>query len=466
MTSLTFIHTNDLHSNYDDWLRQATIVRERKRALQSESMKYVLLDGGDHMDMSVNECLVTTGKLNMEMLAELEYDAMSVGNNELLRSTVENIRELSLESKVPWLLANLKDQDGLQIGGTKDTLMLDLGDGIKVGLFGATDQFEDTYEVKHGFRNVDTYQSISNAVEKLKSDGATLIVFLSHLGYGADIKIASDFSNEIDVIVGAHSHTVLESPVEKDGVIIVQAGALGAYVGELQLIIDNETGRITEYHGFLHNIDNSIEQDGIQKKILREGQRKAEAYFSEVLTTLETPLSHENFVKSIAHCLRQYWGAEIGMVFGAVATDGLAAGNVSKGDIFNICRSMVRPAKLDIKGRHLLALITESQNPDIINQAMYGNGYRPAGIEVGNLHFSGLTWEVGTDAAIHDLKVNGEVLDLERQYIIGSVAHMHYPDACGYPSSANSRLLEVASSVMVKDIYCDYMKTEVFYERT
>jgi 5'-nucleotidase len=68
---LTIIHTNDLHANYDSWLQQAALVRARKVELEAAGGKYLLVEGGDHLDMSVNECIATSGRMNMVMIAEL-----------------------------------------------------------------------------------------------------------------------------------------------------------------------------------------------------------------------------------------------------------------------------------------------------------------------------------------------------------------------------------------------------------
>lgn len=252
--TITIIHTNDLHGNFDLLLRQAVIIKKRVLELQANGENYILVDGGDHLDMSINECLATSGDMNLEMLADVGYHAMSVGNNELLRSPPELIRKLSLESKVPWLLLNLEEGNGTCIGGTKETFLIEVGENLKVGLFGATAQFGEVYEYKHGYRNRNTLDSIKTAVHDLKEKGANLIVFLSHMGYDADIELAKQLSGMVDVIVGAHTHTVLEHPVEESGVIIVQAGSHGKYVGELRLEIDITLGRIEKFEGTLTEI--------------------------------------------------------------------------------------------------------------------------------------------------------------------------------------------------------------------
>ena len=54
--TLTILHTNDLHGHYDLALRQAALIKKRKQELLDQGENVIVLDGGDHMDLSMNEC--------------------------------------------------------------------------------------------------------------------------------------------------------------------------------------------------------------------------------------------------------------------------------------------------------------------------------------------------------------------------------------------------------------------------
>ncbi|MGB2992234.1 MAG: metallophosphatase, partial [Paenisporosarcina sp.] len=291
--TLTILHTNDLHGHYDLALRQSALIKQRKMDLLAQGEHVIVLDGGDHMDMSMNECLATSGTIHLEMLESTGYDAMSVGNNELLRLPKDKIRQLSHDSKVPWLLLNLEESDGSQIGGTKETLMLKVGSELKIGLFGATDQFDDIYENKHGFRNRDTLNAIKQAVEKLRKDGANLIIFLSHMGYGADIELAKQLSGLVDVIVGAHSHTVISQPEVVENVIIVQAGSIGKYVGELRITVDIEEMKVVEHTGHLTELSMEDKCDPELSAVVEKGRLETEKFLSEIVYHSKEAITHE-----------------------------------------------------------------------------------------------------------------------------------------------------------------------------
>lgn len=457
--TLTILHTNDLHGHYDFALRQSALIKKRKQELLIKGEHVITLDGGDHMDMSMNECLATSGQIHLEMLEATGYDAMSVGNNELLRLPKEKIRQLSQDSKVPWLLLNLEESDGSQIGGTKETLLLEVGDHLKIGLFGTTDQFEDIYEQKHGFRNRDTVVAIKQAVKKLKKDGANLIIFLSHMGYKEDLELAEQLSGLVDVIVGAHSHTVMNQPEVVSDVIIVQAGSSGKYLGELKLTIDMEKMKISEHTGHLTEITLDDDIDSELSVVVENGRLKTEKFLSEVVYHSTEPISHEDLIKLMAHSVKEFWQSDVGIMYGGAATNGLKSGEISKGDVLNTCKSMHAPAIIELTGEQIAGLIQETYNEEITNRVIYGSGFRPGGISIGQLQFSGVTW-MGESSQASNILVNGNAIDFNKTYTIGTASPLIYQEVCGYPSVKGNKLIDYSKVVMAKDVFIDYLKQQ------
>lgn len=95
----------------------------------------------------------------------------------------------------------------------------------------------------------------SNEAEKLKKQGVNIIIALGHSGYDIDQEIAKECPL-VDVVVGAHSHTLLYSGtppdpkdiaygpyptvvVQKSGkkVPVVQAYAYTKYMGKMELSV-------------------------------------------------------------------------------------------------------------------------------------------------------------------------------------------------------------------------------------
>lgn len=127
-----------------------------------------------------------------------------------------------------------------------------------------------------------TFRNESDAIleeaEKLKAEGANIIIVLSHCGYDVDKLIAEHAGSEIDVIVGAHSHTFLYSGDTPPGpdrpggdyptqvvhssghrVLIVQAGAYAKYVGNITVYFDDD-GNVANFEGAPIYMDSSVPQ--------------------------------------------------------------------------------------------------------------------------------------------------------------------------------------------------------------
>ena len=102
-------------------------------------------------------------------------------------------------------------------------------------------------------------------VKRLRAEGADVIICMSHGGVrepksgpiteGDDVNLARAVP-EIDVIVGAHTHTFMRTPVIVNGTPIVQAGCYGQAVGELVIRMEGRDRTVVSYN--LHPVDDTI----------------------------------------------------------------------------------------------------------------------------------------------------------------------------------------------------------------
>src|SRR5690625_498137 len=80
--NINLYYTNDLHSYFDHWSRVATFIKDKKEMCQSKNDSYFLFDIGDHIDRVHPITEATMGKANVELMNELDYDLVTLGNNE------------------------------------------------------------------------------------------------------------------------------------------------------------------------------------------------------------------------------------------------------------------------------------------------------------------------------------------------------------------------------------------------
>ncbi len=128
-----------------------------------------------------------------------------------------------------------------------------------------------------------------------KNDDIDLTVLLTHIGYDSDVELAEMLKPEwgVDLIIGGHSHTVLEKPGEKNGILITQAGVGTDQIGRFDITVDDDTNSIVEWKWQLIPIDSGIaEPDKDLEKYIKSFQEEVDQKYSSILTRLSDVHTH------------------------------------------------------------------------------------------------------------------------------------------------------------------------------
>lgn len=142
-----------------------------------------------------------------------------------------------------------------------DIRVFDL-DGVKVGVFGLL----TTEYSSRNYADPD-YAAIASArVTTLREAGCTVIIAMTHLGLAADRALAESVDG-IDVILGGHSHDLIETPLLVNDTLITQAGAFCRYLGQASLALDGE-GKVTGRDWSLIFLDSNVPEDPAVKSFL------------------------------------------------------------------------------------------------------------------------------------------------------------------------------------------------------
>ncbi len=269
--SLTILHTNDFHARFEPISKYDSTCGSEDNAAgecfggsarlmtaitdaRTRSNNSILVDGGDQFQGTLFYTYYK-GKLAAEMMNQMGYDAMTVGNHEfddgpeVLRGFVDAVEFPVLMSN-----ADISQEPQLANAITKSTV-IERG-GERLGLIGLTP--EDTDELASPGPNVtflDPVAAVQAEVDALTADGVNKIIVLSHSGYGIDQRVAEETTG-VDVIVGGHTNTLLGDmdgasgpyPTMVGNTAIVQAYAYGKFLGELNVTFDDE-GNLTEAAG-------------------------------------------------------------------------------------------------------------------------------------------------------------------------------------------------------------------------
>ncbi|MCD8509502.1 MAG: metallophosphoesterase [Bacillus sp. (in: Bacteria)] len=91
---LRILHTNDLHSEFNNWPSVVAWLKKRRQEAIAEGEDVLLFDIGDHADRFHPMTEGLLGKGNVLLLNEVNYDAVTIGNNEGITFSKEALNNM------------------------------------------------------------------------------------------------------------------------------------------------------------------------------------------------------------------------------------------------------------------------------------------------------------------------------------------------------------------------------------
>lgn len=261
---ITILHTNDMHSRilpFPKGTKYEGLGGMAKRAslikkIRSEEKNVLLLDSGDIFQGTpfFNEF---GGELELKLMSEMGYDASTLGNHDFDAGIDGLIKQLP-NAKFPFLNVNYSFEN-TALDGKIDQYKIIEKENVRIGIFGVGVALEGLVPDKLCKGIVyNPPIEIANAIaKKLKEEmNCHFVICLSHLGYEyasdkvSDITLAKNSEN-IDLILGGHTHTFLDEPVtinnlNNQGVTINQVGWAGIQLGRLDIYFDKEKNKKTK----------------------------------------------------------------------------------------------------------------------------------------------------------------------------------------------------------------------------
>ena len=128
-----------------------------------------------------------------------------------------------------------------------------------------------------------------------KNDDIDLTIILTHIGYESDLKLAKLMKPEwgVDMIIGGHSHTILEKPASVNNILIAQAGVGTDQIGRFDITVDDDTNSIVNYKWQLIQIDESIAQpDKKLEAYINSFKSEVDRKYNTLICKLGIELTH------------------------------------------------------------------------------------------------------------------------------------------------------------------------------
>lgn len=440
-TRVALLHLNDFHSRHEPIAvtgaacrpgeacfggsaRIATAIAEAREAARAEARATLLLDAGDTFLGSLFFAH-HEGLAEAAVQKEWGVQAFALGNHEFDRGP-EILARYIAAVPFPVLSANLDATAEPALAGKIRPTIAFRREAMRVVVVGLTTP--DTPGISSpgpNLRFTDPLEAANRAVWEARREGAATVVLLSHLGLGADRRLAAEVAG-VDVILGGHSHTLVAPPVVVEGqdrpVLIVQAGAHGRWLGRLDLDLTAE-GRVANSAQQMRELNASIAEDRAVAALVAQLGAPLEALRRRVVARLPEALSNAGCGQEpcalghlVAEAMRQAVDAEIGWQNGGGIRAGLPAGEVTMGDVLaalpfgnTTARMMLRGTTLATALEHGLARLPDRSGrfPQLAGLRFTSDAARPAGSRV-------------TGAEVREADGSWRPLDPERAYAVAT----------------------------------------------
>jgi 5'-nucleotidase len=262
LVKITILHTNDVHSRIEPfpmsdpkWPGLGGVARRAAliSGIRALEKNVLLLDVGDIFQGTPYFNLYG-GELELKLMTQMGYDATTIGNHDFDNGMDGLVKQMP-NANFPFLCTNYDFRD-TPLAGKTTPYKVFIKDGIRIGVFGIGIELAGLVDKKL-YGNTIYIDPMAKAAEyahHLKfEEKCDLIICLSHLGYNYKEKKVNDVllaqqSKNIDLILGGHTHTLLEKPLsyknsDNKEVLVAQVGWAGIRLGKIDYVFERGKGK-------------------------------------------------------------------------------------------------------------------------------------------------------------------------------------------------------------------------------
>ena len=426
---LVLLHSNDMHGDFFAREGREKLVGgmsmlsgyvQKTRAEEKDPVLYVI--SGDMLQGSIidQEYRGISTILLMNMLSP---DVVTVGNHETDYG-LAHLMFLERCANFPIVNANLF------IKPTEANLfqpyLIREVDGIRILFVGIiTEQVMHTKDpLVGGFVTIeDAAREVEYICNHYRDLDIDLTVLLTHIGFEDDKKLAALLPPElgVDLIIGGHSHTLLERPEKVNDILITQVGSGTEFIGRYDLLINMDTNSIHEYTWQAIPIDDShCPHDPVLEELLNHYRDEVDGKYNAVLCRLPHDFEHAT----------RYRQTELGSLFADILRYQLGV------DVVFVASGSVRRPALPRLVTHATLLESFPFNEPLISFSVTGAMlsrmishlmrylYEQNGREFYQWSV-GLRADVDASGEVINITMNGEPINPERSFRI-AMQEYHY----------------------------------------
>lgn len=300
----TILHSNDIHGDFlaevqgekGELIGGLALLSGYINKVRKEEKNVLFVIAGDMLQGSTIDTEYK-GISTMEIMNYLAPDVVALGNHEfdyglahlLFLERVANfpivnanlyIKKYNRRLMKPYHIIKKDGFDILFTGIITEKVMDSISQDELVGSF---------ISLEDASREVGR---ISNAYKKSDID---LTILLTHIGFDSDKELAGMLKPEwgVDMIIGGHSHTILEKPEKVNNILIAQAGVGSDQIGRFDIVVDDDTNSVIDYKWELIPINNDLaEPDEKLLKYIGSYKKKIDQKYNTIVCRLAEKLTH------------------------------------------------------------------------------------------------------------------------------------------------------------------------------
>ena len=401
---IVILYENDVHCAVEGYSKLAAMKKELL-----ETYDHVgVVSGGDYIQ-GTSLGAISRGQYIIDLMNLVGYDAVTLGNHEFdyrmerLSELVDmmntkpvscnfgNIGEMTSYFE-PYSIVSYGDVDVAYIGITTPSTITT----------SSPSQFKDSNgEYMFTFHPTDLYAVVQKNIDAAKAAGAEYVIALSHIGYAEDetyegvedIEILIENTDGLDVVLDAHSHSVIESMTltDKSGdkVLLSSTGTKFENIGKLTISdgkFKTELIKSASYEKTDPVVDAHIEKIYEEYAIL--GNRKVGVSSVDLVTKDKdgnrlVRKAETNLGDLCAEAFRSAVNADIAYINGGTLRADILAGDITYNDLISV---------FPFNNTIVLAELSGQAIKDMMEMAMMlwpeENGSFP--------HLAGITFSVNT----------------------------------------------------------------------
>ena len=370
--TVVILYENDVHCAVEGYSKLAAMKNELSETYTNVGVVSVgdFVQGGTLGAVSKGEYIVN-------LMNKVGYDAIALGNHEF-DYQLPRLNELNAMSNTKFISCNFQkigedksyfEPYTIVSYGNVDVAYIAITTPETINSSSPAQFKNDKGELIYTFNESKLYDIVQTNINAAETAGADYVIALSHIGYDesgylADITDVIENTDGFDVVLDAHSHSVIEEKVIKDksgdDVLLTSTGTKFEYIGKLTIkngAFDTELVEVESYtktdpvvDAYITEINENYAQLG-NRKI---GESKVEFITHDKDGNRLVRSAETNLGNFCSDALRVMTGADMSFVNGGGLRAPMESGDITFNDIFSVFPFNNQIVTAEISGQILI----------------------------------------------------------------------------------------------------------------